>query len=127
MQMDGLLFAVFRLRLERDVCAQSQHDAFCVNFGTGVSPASTFCGLFMPAPPLLNAVILSVRHERGYGVFVGPVLSEAWVNLSSPANTPTKKLLVFSFKGPDGTPWQGIFASFAYQGRVVRKKARYTF
>ena len=122
LQMDGLLFAVFRLRLERDVCAQSQHDAFCVNFGTGVSPASTFCGLFMPEPPLLNAVILSVKHERGYGVFVGPVLSEAWVNLSSPANKPTKKLLVFSFKGPNDIPWQGIFVSFAYQGRVVRKK-----
>ena len=120
--MDGLLFAVFRLRLERDVCACSLHDAFFVNFSTGASPASTFCGLFMPSPPLLNAVILAVKHERGYGVFVGPVGCDAWANLSPTSTSPPKKLLVFSFKGPDDTPWQGIFASFAYQGCVKRKK-----
>ena len=35
---------------------------------------------------------------------------------------PPQNLLVFSFKGPNDTPWQGIFASFAYLGRVKRKK-----
>ena len=121
-QIDGLLFAVFRQRLERDVCAHSLHDTFCAQFGTGTSPASTFCGLFMPPPTLLNAVILAVKHERGYGVFVGPVLCEAWAIFTNSASAPSNMLLVFSFNGPGDTPWQGVFTSFAYQGRVKRKK-----
>ena len=75
----------------------------------------------MPSPPLLK-VILAVKHERGYGVFVGPVLCDAWANLSSSTTTPPPKFACFSFKGPNDTPWQGIFASLAYQGRVKRKK-----
>ena len=122
LQIDGLLFAVFRQRLERDVCALSKHDAFCVQFGTGASPASTFCGLFMPPPLLLNAIILAVKHERGYGVFVGPVLCDAWATLG-----PSKILLSFLFAGPNNTPWQGIFASFAYQSRIKRKKQDTSF
>ena len=76
----------------------------------------------MPPPTLLNAVILAVKHERGYGVFVGPVLCEAWAIFATSASVPSKMLLVFSFNGPNDTPWQGVFASFAYQGRVKRKK-----
>ena len=37
LQIDGLIFACFRLRLERDVCAQSFDDSFCMSFGPGVS------------------------------------------------------------------------------------------
>ena len=114
--MDGLLFAVFCLRLERDVCATLLQESLCVKFGTGDSPASTFCGLFMPSPPMLNAVLIAARHERGYGVFVGPVACDAW------ALPPLAPLLVFSFDGPDATPWQGVLVSFAYQGKVKRKK-----
>lgn len=77
LQIDGLLFACFRLRLERDVCAQSFGDSFCAAFGPGVSPASTFCGLYMPSVNLLQAVFQSVKAERGYGVFIGPVSCDA--------------------------------------------------
>ena len=122
LQIDGLLFAVFRQRLERDVCAHTQDEAHCVQFGAGVSPASTFCGLYMPQPPLLSAVILAVKHERGFGVFVGPVECDAWTYFSSTTSTPSRILLRFSFEGPHHTPWQGVFASFAYQGRIKRKK-----
>ena len=126
-QMDGLLFAVFRLRLERDVCAASLQESFCVNFGSGVSPASTFCGLFMPPTPMLNAVLIAAKHERGYGVFVGSVAEADWSLLRSPTSALAKSLLVFTFDGPDATPWQGVFVSFAYQGKVKRKKPDVSF
>ena len=70
LQIDGLLHACFRLRLERDVCVLPNDTSFCYVSGPGVSPASTFCGLFWPTPPLLAAVLRAVKYERGYGVFV---------------------------------------------------------
>jgi hypothetical protein len=121
--MDGLLFACFRLRLERDACAHNAVASYCEAFGAGVSPASTFCGLFMPHPTLLRAVMLAVRAERGYGIFVGPVSSDAWCLIALPNSTLDKAtLLLFTFIGPDGSSWKGIFCSFAYQGKVKRKK-----
>ncbi len=119
LQLDGLLFAVFRLRLERDVCATAASESFCANFGAGVSPASSFCGLYMPPPPLLRAVILAVKQERGYGIFVGPASSDAWL---PPTITLYKELLSFSFTGADASPWRGVLLSFAYQGKLTRKK-----
>ena len=121
--IDGILFACFRVRLERDVCAASRADAFCSAFGTGVSPASTFCGLYMPPPDLLRAVLHAVKLERGYGVFIGPITCNAWDLLQSPGSTSSKaELLCFTFHGPDALPWRGVFCSFAYQSKVKRKK-----
>jgi hypothetical protein len=117
LQIDGLLFACFRLRLERDVCAPSFDVSFCMGFGPGVSPASTFCGLYMPRQGELRGVIQAVKEERGYGVFIGPVSCSAWSLLQ-----PRAVLLCFTFSGPDSSPWQGVFLSFAYQGKVKRKK-----
>jgi hypothetical protein len=123
LQMDGLLFACFRLRLERDVCAVSSSTSFCTAFGTGHSPASTFCGLFLPAPTMLRAVLAAVKAERGYGVFVGPLLSDAWALLLPHASQHAKPvLLTFTFSGPLNTLWKGVFVSFAFQGKVKRKK-----
>ena len=70
-QMDGLLFATFRVRLERDVCASSSRDSFCPFWGPSLSPASCFCGLFLPPPELLGDVIAACRLERGLGIFIG--------------------------------------------------------
>lgn len=123
LQIDGLLFACFRLRLERDVCAQSFGDSFCAAFGPGVSPASTFCGLYMPSVNLLQAVLQSVKAERGYGVFIGPVSCNAWASLRvNSDHRQNLSLLTFTFAGPNSTSWQGIFVSFAFQGKVKRKK-----
>ena len=123
LQIDGLIFACFRLRLERDVCAQSFDDSFCMSFGPGVSPASTFCGLYMPTPVLLRSVIQAVKIERGYGVFVGPVSCNAWSLLQESDNKQQKSaLILFSFLGPAYSSWQGVLVSFAYQAKVKRKK-----
>ena len=123
LQIDGLLFACFRLRLERDVCAQSIDDSFCSSFGAGSSPASTFCGLYMPIADLLRDVIQAVKIERGFGIFIGPVSCNAWSMLRGSTESQQKAaLLLFSFSGPDFSPWQGVLLSFAYQGKVKRKK-----
>ena len=97
LQIDGLIFACFRLRLERDVCAQSFDDSFCMSFGPGVSPASTFCGLYMPTPVLLRSVIQAVKIERGYGVFVGHVSCNAWSLLQEADNKQQKSALILFF------------------------------
>jgi hypothetical protein len=122
LQMDGLLHACFRLRLERDVCALAGDTAFCEATGPSVSPAATYCGLYWPAPHLLSAVLNAVKHERGYGIFVGPAVCDSWKLLSCNTNQRKANHLTFSFKGPDLMPWCGIFCSFAYQGKIKRKK-----
>jgi hypothetical protein len=124
LQIDGLLHACFRLRLERDVCVLPNDTSFCYASGPGVSPASTFCGLYWPTPPLLATVLRAVKYERGYGVFVGPVSSDAWL-LVSPSTTQAPRTqchITFSFDGPDSSPWCARFCSFAYQGKLKRKK-----
>ena len=122
LQIDGLLYACFRLRLERDVCVLHCDTAFCDAVGPGVSPASTFCGLFWPAPSLLSAVILAVKYERGYGVFVGPTDCDAWKLLMLPLNQRTTTYLTFTFTGLDNLQWCARFCSFVYQGKIKRKK-----
>ena len=127
LQMDGLLHACFRVRLERDVCISPCDAAFCVSVGPGMSPASTFCGLYWPAPHLLAIVLRAVKLERGYGVFVGPADSDAWPNSADAANQRKAQLLSFLFLGPNSANWCGRFYSFAYQGKVKRKKADVCF
>ena len=129
LQIDGLLHACFRLRLERDVCVLPDDTAFCHESGPGLSPASTFCGLYWPTPSLLPDVLRAVKHERGYGVFVGPLASEAWILLRSPSKQDqrTQCHIFFSFCGPDSAPWCARFCSFAYQGKIKRKKPDTTF
>ena len=77
----------------------------------------------MPTAGLLRAVLQSVMIERGYGVFVSPVTCDAWSFLHDSALKQNKAaLLLFSFTGPMLSPWQGVFLSFPYQGKVKRKK-----
>jgi hypothetical protein len=38
---------------------------------TRATHINTVCGLFMPPSPMINAVIIAVRHECWYSVFVG--------------------------------------------------------
>jgi hypothetical protein len=77
----------------------------------------------MPSPDLLRSVFQAVKSERGYGVFVGPVSCNAWSVLQDAVTNQQKSALVlFSFLGPTSSPWQGVLVSFAYQGKVKRKK-----
>lgn len=112
-QVDGLLHAVFRLRLERDVCGTSV-SSYCPMFGAGLSAASTFCGLFLPWPSPLSAIITAVKAERGYGVFAGPTPSVHAVG--------GHILLEFSFPSYSGDAWRAVLVSFAFRGKVRRKR-----
>lgn len=112
-QVDGLLHAVFRLRLERDVCGTSV-SSYCPKFGAGLSAASTFCGLFLPWPSPLSAIITAVKAERGYGVFAGPTPSVHAVG--------GHILLEFSFPSYSGDAWRAVLVSFAFRGKVRRKR-----
>ena len=123
LQIDGLLFATFRERLERDVCATSCTEAFCHFWGPGVSAASTFCGLYYPAPALLDVTIFACRAERGFGVFIMRRDSEALSSLQSEDLV----LLSFIFIDTLFQDWCGVFCSFAFSGRVVRKKPHKAF
>ena len=122
LQIDGLLHACFRLRLERDVCALSSDTTFCEATGPSVSPASTFCGLYWPTPHLLTAVLNAVKLERGYGVFIGPAGCDSWNLLTTTPNQRKANHLTFTFRDPGMLPWCGVFCSFAYQGKIKRKK-----
>ena len=122
LQIDGLLHACFRLRLERDVCALSSDTTFCEATGPSVSPASTFCGLYWPTPHLLTAVLNAVKLERGYGVFIGPAGCDSWNLLTTTPNQRKANHLTFTFRDPGMLQWCGVFCSFAYQGKIKRKK-----
>ena len=117
-QIDGLLFATFRERLERDVCALSPQDSFCPFWGPSLSPASSFCGLYMPPPTLLGDVIDACRLERGLGVFIGRLDCLALSTLI----TDNLVLLRFDFPHTAVSEWCGVFCSFAFAGRVTRRK-----
>jgi hypothetical protein len=117
-QIDGLRYAVFRLRLERDGCG-SATASYCPLFGPGSSVSSTFCGLFMSWPLPLIDVAGAVRAERGYGVFVGPT--------SEVHSCGGKILLEFSFPSTSGAAWRAGLVSFAFRGKVRRKRAETFF
>ena len=122
-QIDGLLFATFRERLERDVCASSSQDSFCPFWGPSFSPASSFCGLYLPPPALLDDVLCACRLERGLGVFIGHYDSAAISSLLADASV----LLRFAFPHSIFADWCGVFCSFAYAGRAVRRKPHSVF
>jgi hypothetical protein len=112
-QIDGLVYAVFRRRLERDVLG-GEGVSFCSLFGAGVSPASTFCGLYLSWPQPLTEIAAAVRDERGYGVFAGP--SHDVHALGG------RILLEFSFKSLLGAEWRAALMSFAFASKLRRKR-----
>jgi hypothetical protein len=117
--MDGLLHAIFRLRLERDVCCPSERHSYCPFFGPSISPLSTFCGLFMPKSGELGPTVGVMRAERGLGLLVGPrAMCQAYEGV---------RLLRFDFEGPLSAPWSGVLLSFSYAGRLRRKRPEVLF
>ena len=77
-QMDGLLWAIWRVRIERDVCAGSLDQSVCDVFGLeGYRSCAAFCGLYAADPQYMPGVVGVVAKHRGMGVFVVPVRPKA--------------------------------------------------
>ena len=88
--------------------------SYCPSFGPPPSPASTFCGLYCAVEGGIDRIAEAVRSERGYGVFVAPRHE-----LSKIAGS---RLLEFSFPSTSGHEWGGAFMSFAFAGKVRRRR-----
>ena len=75
-QIDMLVWHLFKLRLNRDYCALLYNESFCPVYGPlpWGSPLSTVFCLFVPRSlGELPGLIESVQSECGWGVFVTPV------------------------------------------------------
>ena len=69
-QIDGLMHAIKRCRLERDVCALSPLQSYCTFYGRGYSPLSTYCSLFFPSLEDAPKVLAAALAERAKGLFI---------------------------------------------------------
>ena len=82
-QIDGLCFSLCRMRLERDVLADSLEAAYCPIFGrASFESASSFDGFYFGDPRDVEAALRSAVEEHGRGVFVvvdpGRALRPEW-------------------------------------------------
>ena len=73
LQLDGLLYSIVRLRLERDLCAATWESSFCHIFGLArFEAASAFCALFLHDPEMMQRVVDAAVIHRACGLFVIP-------------------------------------------------------
>ena len=104
-QMDALVFAIFRRRLEHDAVAQVALQSYTPSFGRLVSPLSTVCSVYSGPCGSWPLLIERVIAERGLGLFICKVAPDSgpkcfadgsmtWYQLLS-----SKALLRFDFTG----------------------------
>lgn len=145
-QLDGIVYFVFRLRLDRDVCATSAQTSYCPEFGPWpfLSPASVGCALYYPDYSEIADLLYRVEKQRGFGLFVcpsfiddGPILQgknfgETWFRCLRKLSA---SFVQVSLSGPiiqaqngqytePSVPWMAFFVSFAFQSRVHRRVNR---
>jgi hypothetical protein len=116
-QLDGLLYSIFRLRVEVDVFAPSATSSFCMSWGKQCSPASAFCGLYFSERSLLLGCVESVSSQQGFGVFLLPSPPLYPPELLSRLQAASK--LHFSFVCGH-IPWSAYFCSWG--SPVLRRK-----
>ena len=139
LQMDAIIYSIFRLRLERDICSPDGSSRYCITAGPWpwASPASVGFGLYAPQPSQMSAVLQLVFDHRGSGLFVGPILldhgpllpfsGESWYRTLRKYS-----LLSFWFDGPSfyscassrSCPWFGFVVSFASKSSRPRRRNR---
>ena len=70
-QLDALIYAVFRSRLERDVCAISLDQSYCMVFGKSFSPLSSECSLFFISDPVIaRRAVEAAIEQKATALFV---------------------------------------------------------
>ena len=139
LQMDAIIFSIFRLRLERDICSPNGSSSYCSSAGPWpwLTPASVGFGLYAPQPSQMSLVLQLVFDQRGSGLFICPILldhgpvlpfsGESWYRTLRKFS-----LLSFWFDGPSfyscasarSCPWFGFVVSFASVSSRPRRRNR---
>ena len=103
LQMDAIVFTIFRRRLEHDASATSASTSFTCSFGPLRSPLSTVCSVFSGPCSSMPATIRQAQAERATGLFICKVAPDAgprdfegatWYEFIS-----SRALLQFEFHG----------------------------
>ena len=76
-QMDTLIFAIFRRRLEHDAVAQHAQTSYTPSFGRLISPLSTVCSIYSGPCESWPRLIERVVAERGLGLFICKVAPDS--------------------------------------------------
>ena len=76
-QMDALIFAIFRRRLEHDAVAEIALHSYTPGFGRLVSPLSTVCSVYSGPCGNWPSLIERVIAERGLGLFICKVAPDS--------------------------------------------------
>jgi len=69
-QLDGLIHAVFRVRLEVDLCAKSTEDSYCQSYGRQLSPMSSFVALIFPDALCARDAVIACARQLGTALFI---------------------------------------------------------
>ena len=70
-QLDGLIHAIFRVRLEYDWCANTATESYCMEYGRSVSPLSSFrVALIFPIRELARQSVLICAEQKGSALFI---------------------------------------------------------
>jgi hypothetical protein len=139
-QMDGLIYSLFGVRVERDVFAPSLALSFCQVWGAPDWVSwSSFVGLFYAAPEAVESVVATAMSHQACGLFIVPVWPSHGREIV-PASKVLKggtwfsclrehALLEFAISGPVCTGGEvpayglrGFFSAFNYAGRFKSKR-----
>ena len=78
LQLDGLLYSVLRLRIERDVMAQSLAQSLTEIFGlASFESCSSFGGFFLHDSDQIPSMVRAAQRHRAYGLFIIPFIPAA--------------------------------------------------
>ena len=101
-QMDGIMYSILGIRIERDVLAPSAADSVCPFFGrASVEPLTAFCGFYFGDPEAVAHAVAQCVQQHAVGTFVVPIVSRCSVMVGKQRSTPwmeylmTKAKLVF--------------------------------
>lgn len=126
-QIDGLLYAVWGVRLERDVLAGGSSSSVCEVYGLeGHMSCGSFVGLYATSGRDMPGVVAAVASYKGAGVFVVPVVPGAAPRIVSGGKSVPwydfllshSKLVVGLPRGSVGGTGVAAVAVFAVFGRV---------
>jgi hypothetical protein len=144
-QIDGLLFALLGVRIERDVFAPSASSAVCSAFGCPPWLAwSTFIGLFAPPVSQIGLCVEIAARHHAAGVFVvprfpdhGPLLPDpkgkrqprSWFKILKDHSVLSFAIAdpIVTDHGVESTPSHGMvvfFSEFFYAGRFKAKRRK---